>query len=997
VKIRRTAIALTLLAGAVIPAQAARADGGYPFRDPRLPLAKRVNDLLGRLTLDEKVSLLHQYEPAIPRLGIQAFKTGTEALHGYAWTSDAKGNKIDASGTVFPQAVGLASTWDPALIKQVGNVVGTEARGYHSTNDATQLWGLNVWAPVVNLLRDPRWGRNEEGYSEDPTLSTAIADAYGKGLEGNDPAHLLTAPTLKHYLAYNNEVSRGTSDSVVPDRVLNDYDRKAFQGPISADAATGVMSSYNRVNGRPDVVNPDLGSLVRSWTKQALLNVTDAGSPDSLAGPGTSPGWNNNYYPDYTHGDAAIIKAGIDSFTQDNGDDTNTVKAIKAALSQGLLKTSDIDNSVRHILSIRFRLGEFDPNGGPYGKIGKSAINTPASRALNRKTAAASMVLLKNSKGSLPLDARHTKKVAVVGPLSNVVYSDWYSADLPYSVTPIQGVKAKLGNSATVTGATGDDRIAFKDVKTGKYVTAGSGPAGAALAESATSADTTAQFDATDWGDGISTLRSVANGKYVGSSSGKFVNDQTQPNGWYVQQQFKLEKRPDGNYVIRYAGLETHESWWSGVNYVTVSADGTLGLGAKTADQATEFAKDTISSGTASVAAAVKGADHAIVVVGSMPFINGRENYDRPSITLAPGQEALVKAALKANPHTTVVLQDSYPTAINWEQQHVPSILWTTHAGAETGNALADVLFGDVNPSGHLTQTWYRSDADLPSILDYDIVKAHRTYLYYNGDPLYAFGHGLSYTSFRYSALHTSIKGNTVQATVKVTNTGRRAGDEVVQLYTHQTSSRDPEPIRQLQTFQKVHLTPGQTRTVTLTFPVSGLAHWDVTRSRPVVETSRYEVLVGASSADIRQRASLPVHGETIPPRNLSKTTRAETFDDYSGATLADESKAAGTTVAATQGNWISFRDVNLARGAGAHGARTFTARVARASAGSTRIEVRLGSPNGKLLGTVTVPSTADAYTYTTVTAPLSAAGGGRQAVYLVFGGDLRISTFSIR
>jgi beta-glucosidase len=1005
IRSRRTPIALAaalLLAISLLSPGAASARAAFPFQDPNLPEATRVNDLLQRLTLDEKISLLHQYQPAIPRLGIKAFKTGTEALHGYAWTSDASGTQIYAKGTVFPQAVGLASTWDPALIKRVGQAVGTEARGYHSTNDEWQLWGLNVWAPVVNLLRDPRWGRNEEGYSEDATLTGAISTAYGRGLTGNTPGHLLTAPTLKHYLANNNEVSRATFDVQLRERVLNEYDRQAFRPAISADAATGVMSSYNPVNGRPNAVNPDLGTLVRSWTNKDLLNVTDAGLPDSLAGSGTDPNWNTHYYPNFTEGDAAIIKSGTDSFTVDNGNTTNTVTAIKDALAKGLLTTADIDTAVGHILSIRVRLGEFDPDGGPYGDIDASVINTQAHQRLNRQTAGAAQVLLKNSAkndgtATLPLSPAKTKKIAVVGPLENTLYTDWYSANLPYKVTPLDGIKERLGPGATVNASEGVDRIALKDVTTGKYVTAGGADGGAVIRESATTADATAQFDAFDWGQGVLTLRSAANGKYVGYNFANFVNDQVQPTGWFVQQQFKLERRPSGNYVIRYAGYETQASWFTPNHYLTLQPDGTLNLGASTPDAATEFAKETITSGVDSAVAAAKGADAAVVVVGSMPFINGREDHDRTTMALAEGQENLLKAVRAANPNTIMVLENSYPTTINWAQQNVPAILWTTHAGAETGHALADVLFGDVNPAGRLTQTWYRSDADLPSILDYDIIKSDRTYLYYKGTPLYPFGHGLSYTTFKYAGLRTSAASvganGMVTVSVDVTNSGTVAGDEVVQLYTHQRASRDKQPLRQLRAFQRVSLKPGQTKTVRLTLRAADLAYWDVTRGTWAVESGDHDLMVGASSTDIRQRATLGVRGETIPARDLSKATRAVDFDDYSGIRLVDESKTSGTAVGATQsGQWVKFADSALTGGA----AKTFTGRAAKASAGDGSVQIRLGSPTGRLVGTATVATTGDRYAYATTTAALSGATG-RHDVYLVLSGDIRISTFSIK
>ncbi|MGW1024169.1 glycoside hydrolase family 3 C-terminal domain-containing protein [Streptomyces sp. NPDC002577] len=965
------ALALTAGLGATSPATAD--DPAYPFRDPRLSVDQRVDDLLSRLTLDEKISLLHQYEPAIPRLGIQSFRTGTEALHGVAWLGKT---------TVFPQAVGLASTWDPSLIKKIGSAVGDETRGFQQERPAG--WGLNVWAPVANPLRDPRWGRNEEGYSEDPYLTGSMATAYGTGLTGGDPDHLKTAPTIKHFLANNNEILRDQTSSDLRPRVLKEYEEAAFKPAIEADAVTGVMSSYNLVNGRPATVNPMLDDDVRGWTDQELLNVTDAYAPGNLVG-------SQKYYGTQAEADAAALKAGIDSFT---GDDTNsapTTTAVKNALSSGLLKESDIDEAAGHILNIRVRLGEFDPDGGPYGKIDKSVINSPAHQKLAREAAAESMVLLKNQKlknqdKALPLKAADTKKVAVVGPLADTLYTDWYSGTLPYAVTPKEGIANKLGSSGDVTSSEAVDRIALKDTETGKYITAGTDEGGAALKESATSAGTDTQFDAFDWGAGVLTLRSAANGKYVGYNWSNFVNDQAQPGGWFVQQQFKLEKQDDGTYLLRYAGYETRESWWSNPVYLGPTGDdGTLGFVTK--DKAAHYTKDVVRSGVDEAVAAVKGKDTAVVVVGSMPAINGRETNDRTDMGLAGSQETLVKAVKAANPNTVVVVENSYPTTLGDLQKEIPALLWTTHAGQETGNALADVLFGDVNPSGRLTQTWYRSESDLPSILEYDNIKYDRTYQYFKGDPLYAFGYGLSYTTFEYGQVKPVNGGYEVA----VTNTGKRAGDEVVQLYTHQRVSRDKQPLKQLKAYQRVSLKPGETKTVKLKLATKDLAHWDVTRSKWVVETGTYDVLIGASADDIRTRTSVKVKGETIPARDLTKTTRAENFDDYEGIRLVDESKASGTSVGATEnGAWLKFADAQLGAGAG-----EFTARVA--STGSGTVEVRLGSPTGTLVGTAKTSGTGSTYTYDTVTADLSAAAKGRQDVYLVLSDGLRLSTFSLR
>jgi beta-glucosidase len=943
----------------------------YPFRDPDLPLSVRVHDLVSRLTLDEKISLLHQYQPAIPRLGIGRFKTGTEALHGVAWSTDVDnaGAVVTANGTVFSQAIGLGNTWDPALVRQVGDAVGEEARGFNAENPA--VWGLNLWAPVVNLLRDPRWGRNEEGYSEDPYLTGAMSTAYGQGIEGDDPRYLQAAPTLKHYLAYNNEVDRSTSNSSVPPKILHDYDEQAFEPALAANAATGVMPSYNLVNGRPNTVSPDLDATVRSWTSKDLMIVSDAGAPSNLTD-------SEQYYATKPEAVAAAIKAGLDSFTDNDTNSAVITGAVRTAVDQGLLGVSDVDGAVGHILSIRLRLGEFDPPGrNPYASITPSVINSPEHQALARKAADEQMVLLRNENNALPL--KSGQQVAVVGPLAGTLYTDWYSGSLPYGITPLQGIQERAGS---VTSSEGVDRIALKDNATGRYLTASDG---GPVQATGTTAGPQQAMDVFDWGAGKLTLRTVANGKYLSLGDGKtLVNTAAQPNGWFVQQQLKLDPQPDGSYVLEYAGNDASQSWFGPAKYAAIGADGTLTISASTPATAAKFSREVLTSGVDSAVAAAKGADTAVVVVGSMPFINGREDNDRTSTALADAQQALIKAVHQANPHTIVVVENSYPTS-GWEAEQVPGIVWTTHAGEETGHALADVLFGDVNPSGRLTQTWYASDAGLPSILDYDISKTGMTYQYYGGKPLYPFGYGLSYTSFRYSGMR--VDGTRV--TVDVTNTGARAGDDVVQLYSHERQSRVQQPVEQLRGFQRVSLAPGQTKTVSFTVNPGDLAFWDVTRGRSVVESGVYDLMIGHSATDIVQSTPIHVSGERIPPRDLSRTTLAENFDDYQGVTLTDQSKASGTAVATTAGGWLAFKDATL-------GARGITASVARADAGDAHITVRLDDPvRGRTLGTLTVPGTGDKYRYTDVSAALASAAGNHD-VYLVFDQPLDLSSFRL-
>jgi beta-glucosidase len=967
---RRTVLVAAATAATMLAAPGAARAQGEPFRDPSLPRQARIDDLMSRLTPDEKISLLHQYEPAIPRLGIGVFKAGTEALHGVAWSNDYNhnGDVVTAHATAFPQAVGLASTWDPALLHAVGSAVGDEARGLHAQNPT--VWGLNLWAPVVNLLRDPRWGRNEEGYSEDPGLTSAMAIAYGSGMEGDDPDHLKAAPTLKHFLAYNNEAGRDVTSSEVPPRVLHEYDEQAFRPALAAGAATGVMASYNLLNGRPMTVSPLLNEI-RSWAPRPLFNVSDAFAPYNLTG-------SQHYFATQPEADAAMFRAGIDAYVADNNNPSAMIAAVKQALAAGYMTMADVERADRDALSLRFRLGEFDPGGGPYGSIGPSAVNAPEHQQLSRQAAGEAAVLLKNDGRTLPLDASRVHRVAVVGPLSQTVYSDWYGGQPPYVVTPAQGI----GERTAVSTSEGVDRIALKDA-TGHYVTSTSD----AVSATADSADDAAQFDVFDWGQGIVTLRNVATGKVVGYDGGRFVTRDSQPSGWYVQQQFKLEPQPDGSYAIRYAGYETTESWFGKNVYVTVGPDGRLGLGAATAADAAHFAKTTVRSGIDDAVAAAKGADAAVVVVGSMPFINGREAHDRTSMALADAQAKLVAAVRAANPRTIMVLETSYPDTI--DPQSAPAILWTTHAGQETGHALADLLFGDANPAGRLTQTWYRSESDLPSINDYDVIGSHETYQYFRGRPLYAFGYGLSYTTFRYGGVSASSRGGVVRALVRVTNTGRREGDEVVQLYTRRRESRVAQPLKTLRAFARVHLRPGETRLVPLSFKASDLAIWDVTRDRWVLERGPVDVMAGGASDDLPARTSLYVHGETIPPRDLARDTQAQDWDGQSGTTLTDETKTDGTAVTAgAAGAWLRYAGSALRRPS------RIVARVSASAAGT--IVVRLDDPvHGRVIGTLPVPATGGRYAWTTVAAPLSRATGIHD-VYLTFTAPLSVSRFRL-
>ncbi|WP_100444985.1 glycoside hydrolase family 3 protein [Glycomyces xiaoerkulensis] len=916
------------------------------YRDPGLPRADRVADLLDRLTLEEKLGLLHQYHRPIERLGIGPFKTGTEALHGLAWLGEA---------TVFPQAVALGATWNPDLVERVGAAVADELLDYHR-RDPVQV-GRNVWAPTVNPLRDPRWGRNEEGYSEDAWMTGLLGSAYARGLKGDDGRRWKTAPTVKHFLAYGNEADRCTTSSNLPPRVLREYEFAAHRPALAGGDAVAVMLSYNLVNGRPAHVTPLVNDELRTWTDDEVLIVSDAYAPNNLAGL-------QGYFDDLPTAYAAAVKAGLDSFTQDDDRPEAVLGHLRTALERGLIDEADIDTCARRNLTVRFGLGEFDPDRTRTGADDET-VDSPEHRALARETAAQSITLLKND-GLLPL--REPESIAVIGPLADTLMEDWYSGTLPYAVT----ARAALAERADVRSGEGVDRIRVRH-RTGYLTAAGPGPR---------IGDTTgaaAQFDLFDWGGGAYTARSVATGRYLaGRPDGTVTADSPGPAEWDVTETFRIIEVDGGKVAVQQ--IHRPEDDEAG-KWLAVADDGRITLTADP-DRAAPFDFEFVASGRESAAALAAEADLAVVVLGDHPLVNGRETEDRTDLGLPPAQEGVLRAVREANPNTVLVMSSSYPFAPVWAAKHVPALVWSGHGGQEWGNALADVLFGDRDPEGRLPQTWYTDAAELPALLDYDIVASDATYLYYLGQPLYPFGHGLSYADFEYANLTVdrehAAPGDELNVTVEVTNAGDRDGVEVVQLYSHQCGSRVKQPLRQLRGFEKLRLAVGETRTVAFRLAVDDLAHWDNVTGRMIVEKSRQRLMVGRSATDTVQSASVRVDGEVVGARDLSAPLAAAANDAYSGVLWRDGTRERGDVIAARHaGGWLMFGDCDFSARYG-----TVTARVSGAPA---QLTLRVDDPlDGDVLAKLDTPATAGVYDYTDVTVDLADAEGVKD-LYVTF------------
>ncbi|MCX3064323.1 glycoside hydrolase family 3 C-terminal domain-containing protein [Streptomyces beihaiensis] len=918
--------------------------------DPTLAADQRVDALLARLTLDERIALLHQFTPGVERLGLAAFRTGQEALHGVAWMGPA---------TVFPQAVGLGATWNDDLVRRIGEAVSAEARAMRERDDRV---GLNVWAPTVNLLRHPLWGRNEEGYAEDPHLTAALATAYTRGLRGPHPTYWRTAPVLKHWLAHNNETRRSTTSSSVRPRVLHEYDLKAFRAPVEAGAVAGVMPAYNLVNGRPNHVSPYLREHLRTWTDKHLLVCSDAGAPSNLVD-------SEHYFATHEEATAAALVAGVDSFT-DHGTDPSTITGrVRRALDQGLLTEADIDTAVRRQLHVRLRLGEFEESD-PLADV--AAFDTDAHRALAGEAAEQAVVLLKND-GLLPL-APGTR-IALVGLLADECKTDWYSGTLLRRSTPLDGLYERFG-AERVTFTEGVDRVRLRCEH--GWLRVPDAPAAAETPERGAEGAldpallagrtdlpplTTAPDDGTelalvDWGDGVLTLR-APDGRYLSVADDGYVRASAdRPGGWIVQETFTLVRHGAG-HLLRHTGTGRH---------VSVAADGV-----KVADQGTEFAVTYVERGADAVARAAADADVVLVVAGNDPHINGRETEDRTSLALPPHQDGLWRAARAANPRTALALVSAYPYAVPDAHAELPALLWTAHGGQAAGRALARVVAGDVSPAGRLPQTWYAADTDLPDLLDYDVIGSRQTYLYFEGTPLYPFGHGLSYTSFAYEApsVTRTADDDTLEVTFTLTNTGSRAADEVPQLYVRPLASPVPHPRRRLIAHRRLTLAPGAAERVTFTVPVAELGHWDVARGRWSVAAGPYELLVGASSQDIRLTVPLTLDGDPPIPRPVgTHGLDPATYDEQRGTEIVDRTKTSGDAVTVHDGDTgeLLYRDCDFSD---ENGHAVALVRVTVAGEGA----VELAADGAAERRAIQVPATGGPYDYVTLDAEFAAHG----------------------
>ena len=708
------------------------AQGSYPFQNPKSPLEDRVTNILSLMTLQEKEASFAT-STAVPRLGIPDAGS-SEGLHGLVQGGGFGGQSVTT--TTFPEVIGLASSWDPELIRKVAAVQANEAR-YITQSPKYKHPALVVWGPNADLARDPRWGRNNESYGEDPFFAGTMSAAFVHGLQGDTPNQWAAASLLKHFLSNSNETTRGHSSSNYDNALFWDYYAAPFRMAIEEGGATSLMASYNAWNHVPMTVNPAIRNVaVKQWGADGIIS-SDATAVEQLV-------TGHKYVADQQTALAETIKAGISQILTFVPDLPGRVQK---AIDAKLLTEADLDGALRGKFRTVIRLGLLDsPNTNPYAKIGTAGEpepwTTPEHKALALDAARESIVLLKNAGNLLPLDRDHLKSVAVIGQRADDNLLDMYAGKYPYSVTPLEGIKSKVSPSTIVRYADGKDMEAAAK----------------------------------------------------------------------AAQESEIAVVVVGNHPV------------CGDNFSFQI-----------------FNTDTSTKPCADVT-------------------EGREGRDRESINLS--QEGLIQKVYAANPRTVVVLVSSFPYAIEWTQSNVPAILHTAHASQEEGNAVADVLFGDYDPAGRLNQTWPKSLTQLPPMDDYDI-RHGRTYMYFKGEPLYPFGYGLSYTTFRYSNIkvHASSISRTGETAVSVDieNTGRRTGDEVAQLYARRVPVEPGDPKEQLKGFKRVTLAPGEKRTAIIPIKASALASWNDTTQQLEVKSGGMELLIGSSSSDIRGRQDLQI------------------------------------------------------------------------------------------------------------------------------------------
>jgi beta-glucosidase len=801
---------------------------------------ERLSDLIGLMTVDEKIRQLTNQSDPIPRLGVPRYNYWNEALHGV----------LISGATSFPQAVALGATWDPELVHRVATAISDEARVFNVVEGK----GLTYWSPTINIARDPRWGRNEESYSEDPYLLSRMGVAFVQGMQGNDPYYLKTVSTPKHFMANNEEERRHTGSSDVDMRSMFEYYLPAFHQAVVEGKAYSIMGAYNELNHVPCNANMFLLTdlLRRTWGFEGYV-VTDCGAVNDML-------FGHHFFETGAEAVARSIRAGCDmSCGQEYRE------YLYGALDLGLLEEKDLDSALTRVLSARFRLGEFDPpESVPYSSIPIERLDCQEHRELALEAAQKAIVLLKND-GILPLDKKQIKSIAVIGPNAAEAQLGIYSGFPNIRVSPLEGIKDKAAERGIkVEYAKGCDiGGGLLSVIEPQYFTKVEGTSKTGMKGEyfdnmeLSGKPVITRIDSTiDFSFGTnSPAPGLPKDQFSVRWTGKIIPPDTiyhlgtscdDGSRLYLDGKLLIDdwsdhgEKPIGEEVKLIPGQE--------YEVIVEYYDNALGATAR-------LTWDLNQKDFSSAKKVAAKNDVVILMLGISPGLS-QEELDRKEIELPQVQRDLINEVASVNPNVVIVLVNGGPLALAGCENKAKAIVEAWYGGEYGGKAIADVLFGDVNPGGKLPETFYASTQQLPPMSDYDLINHPRTYMYLNQPVLFPFGHGLSYTQFEYSNLKVNseaIKSDGVveiQTTIK--NTGKMKGDEVVQVYAHYMDATMTVPINQLKRFQRITLNPGESKVLTFKIPASEFSFYDTGINNLKTAKGRWELQVGSSSKDIR-------------------------------------------------------------------------------------------------------------------------------------------------
>ena len=864
---------VVMLAAAVAPSLFAQSQpmNGLSSRawvNPSLSVEQRVDALVSAMTLDEKVSQMENHAAAIPRLGVPEYDYWSEGLHGIARSGYA---------TLFPQAIGLAATWDPALQHQVGTIISTEARAKYNQAMRDNLhsiyYGLTIWSPNINIFRDPRWGRGQETYGEDPFLTGTMGVAFVTGLQGDDPKYFRTISTPKHYAVHSGpEPERHAFNVDVAPHDLEDTYLPAFRATITQGHADSIMCAYNAIDGAPACANKMLLQhfLRDDWHFQGFVT-SDCGAISDFFTPN-----GHHYSPDAAHASAAGVEAGTDTSCGDE------YKALVDAVHQNLISEAEVDQAVKRLFTARMRLGMFDPPSQvAYAQIPFSVVDALEHRAVALKAAEESIVLLKND-GTLPLKPG-LKRIAVIGPnaASLAAIEGNYNAIPSHPSLPVDGLEQALRGKAQIAYAQGSPYVDGLPILAPRSVlrpTQGSqenGLKGEYFANpdfsgtpALTRVDKQIDFDwdAASPGPGVPARNFSVRwtGFFKPPAPGKYRLSIRRLGCWQCGDQIAYSIWLDGKQIFSSQSQPAHRGPAAPGPELDLADTAAHAIRIDYAYRAPLFGagltldwEAPVEALRAEAVAAAQSADAVVAFVGISPNLEGEEmpvhvegfsGGDRTDIDLPEVQKDLLQAVAATGKPVVVVLMSGSAIAINWAQEHAAAVLEAWYPGEAGGEAIANILTGRVNPSGRLPVTFYASDDQLPPFADYSM--KNRTYRYFDGDPLYRFGYGLSYTKFRYSALKldaASVQaGRPLRAEASVTNIGDRSGDEVAQIYLVPPGGAG-YPLRSLEGIQRVSLAPHASAVVHFELTPRELSEVDAAGHR-AVRPGNYQVFIGGSS-----------------------------------------------------------------------------------------------------------------------------------------------------